>query len=192
MADIAGSGDLIVSKAPKFRQTRKGQVRKHIINVKVRNEIGVLARIATLIAGKGYNIESLSVGETHEPGISRMTIEVIGDDIVIDQVVKQLRKLIDTLKVTDITDVPHVERELVLIKVHTPTARARDEVLRITEIFRGKIVDVSPETYTIEVTGDEDKINAIIELLKPFGIKEMARTGKIAMRRELFTDENND
>ncbi|MDQ7037738.1 MAG: acetolactate synthase small subunit [Aquificota bacterium] len=190
MADTVGGSQITVSKGPKFRQTRKGQVRKHIINVLVRNEIGVLARIATLIAGKGYNIESLSVGETHEKGISRMTIEVIGDDIVIDQVVKQLRKLIDTLKVRDITDVPHVERELVLVKVHTPTARARDEVLRIVEIFRGKIVDVSPETYTIEVTGDEDKIEAILELLKPFGIKEMARTGKVAMRRELFIDEN--
>jgi len=92
-------------------------------------------------------------------------VQIIGDDIVIDQVVKQLRKLIDTIKVRDLTDIPHVERELVLIKVHTPTARARDEVLRITEIFRGKIVDVSQETYTIEVTGDEDKIRAIVELL---------------------------
>ncbi len=190
MADTIGSADLTVARAPRFRQTRKGQVRKHIINVKVRNEIGVLARVATLIAGKGYNIESLSVGETHEPGVSRMTIEVVGDDIVIDQVVKQLRKLIDTLKVKDITDVPHVERELLLIKVHTPTSRARDEVLRIVEIFRGKIIDVSPETYTVEVTGDEDKINAILELLKPFGIKEMARTGKVAMRRDLFVEES--
>ena len=121
-----------------------------------------------------------------------MTIEVVGDDIVIDQVVKQLRKLIDTIKVRDITDTPHVERELALIKVHTPTSRARDEVLRIVEIFRGKIIDVSPETYTIEVTGDEDKVNAILELLKPFGIMELARTGKVAMRRELFTEEGQD
>ena len=185
MADTVGKTDFEVVKSSKTRQIRKGKVRKHIITVKVRNEMGVLARIATLIAGKGYNIEGLSVGETHEKGISRMTIEVIGDDIVIEQVVKQLRRLIDTLKVSDLTDVPHVERELALIKVYTPSARARDEVLRITEIFRGKIVDVSPDTYTIEVTGDEDKINAMIELLKPFGIKEMARTGKIAMRREL-------
>ena len=191
MADTVGGAEITVAKAPKFRETKKGNVRKHVINVKVRNEIGVLARIATLIAGKGYNIESLSVGETHEPGISRMTIEVVGDDIVIDQVVKQLRKLIDTLKVRDITDVPHVERELVLVKVHTPTSRARDEVLRIVEIFRGKIVDVSPETYTIEATGDEGKIDAMLELLKPFGIKEMARTGKVAMRRELFVEEGN-
>lgn len=184
--------DIAIAKSPKTREARKGTIRKHIINVRVRNEIGVLARIATLIAGKGYNIESLSVGETHERGISRMTIEVVGDDIVIDQVVKQLRKLIDTIKVRDITDTPHVERELALIKVHTPTSRARDEVLRIVEIFRGKIIDVSPETYTIEVTGDEDKVNAILELLKPFGIMELARTGKVAMRRELFTEEGQD
>jgi len=188
MADTLGNSDLEVIK-PQKREIRKGQVRKHIITVKVRNEMGVLARIATLIAGKGYNIEGLSVGETHEKGISRMTIEVIGDDIVIEQVVKQLRRLIDTLKVSDLTDVPHVERELALIKVYTPSARARDEVLRITEIFRGKIIDVSPDTYTIEVTGDEDKINAMIELLKPFGIKEMARTGKVAMRREMSIKE---
>jgi len=192
MADTVGKNDLEVVKAPKFREIRKGSVRKHIITLKVRNEMGVLARIATLIAGKGYNIEGLSVGETHEKGISRMTIEVTGDDIVIEQVVKQLRRLIDTLKVSDLTDVPHVERELVLIKVYTPTSRARDEVLRITEIFRGKIIDVSPETYTIEVTGDEDKINAMIELLRPFGIKEMARTGKVAMKREMNIKEEND
>ncbi|WP_461831667.1 acetolactate synthase small subunit [Aquifex sp.] len=194
MADTVGKPDLEVIKTPKTRSIRKGNIRKHIITVKVRNEMGVLARIATLIAGKGYNIESLSVGETHEKGISRMTIEVIGDDIVIEQVVKQLRRLIDTLKVSDLTDIPHVERELALIKVYTPSARARDEVLRITEIFRGKVVDVSPDTYTVEVTGDEDKINAMIELLKPFGIKEMARTGKIAMKRELNLKEveNNE
>ncbi|NPB06734.1 MAG: acetolactate synthase small subunit [Aquificae bacterium] len=192
MSDTVGKADVQVVSSPKLRQLRKGKVRKHIITVKVRNEMGVLARIATLIAGKGYNIEGLSVGETHEKGISRMTIEVIGDDIVIEQVVKQLRRLIDTLKVTDLTDVPHVERELALIKVYTPTPRARDEVLRITEIFRGKVVDVSPDTYTIEVTGDEEKLNAMIELLKPFGIKEMARTGKVAMKREMSVKEDED
>ena len=118
-----------------------------------------------------------------------MTLEVIGDDVVIDQVVKQLRKLIDTIKVKDLTDTPHVERELALIKVHTATPRARDEVLRLVEIFRCRIVDVSPETYTIEITGTEDKVNAFIELVKPFGIKEMARTGKVAMKRESTPQE---
>lgn len=189
MSDITGSAQLDAVKAPLFREVRKGEVRKHIITLTVRNELGVLARIATLIAGKGYNIEGLSVGETHEKGISRMTLEVIGDDVVIDQVVKQLRKLIDTIKVKDLTDTPHVERELALIKVYTATPRARDEVLRLVEIFRAKIVDVSPETYTVEITGTEDKINAFVELVRPFGIKEMARTGKVAMRRENATQE---
>ncbi|MEJ7621820.1 MAG: acetolactate synthase small subunit [Aquificaceae bacterium] len=189
MADTIGSAGLNAVKTPLFREVRKGEVRKHIITLTVRNELGVLARIATLIAGKGYNIEGLSVGETHEKGISRMTLEVIGDDVVIDQVVKQLRKLIDTIKVKDLTDTPHVERELALIKVHTATPRARDEVLRLVEIFRCRIVDVSPETYTVEITGTEDKVNAFIELVKPFGIKEMARTGKVAMKRESIPQE---
>ncbi|RMH80997.1 MAG: acetolactate synthase small subunit [Acidobacteria bacterium] len=184
MSDTVGSAQISTVKSPLFREVRKGEVRRHIITLTVRNELGVLARIATLIAGKGYNIEGLSVGETHEKGISRMTLEVIGDDVIIDQVVKQLRKLIDTLKVKDLTDTPHVERELALVKVHTATPRARDEVLRLTEIFRGRIVDVSSDTYTIEITGTDDKINAFLELLKPFGIKEMARTGKVALRRE--------
>ncbi|MCX8060578.1 MAG: acetolactate synthase small subunit, partial [Aquificaceae bacterium] len=136
-------------------------------------------------------IEDLSVGETHEKGISRMTLEVTGDDVVIDQVVKQLRKLIDTLKVKDLTDVPHVERELALVKVYTATPRARDEVLRLVEIFRAKVVDVSPETYTVEITGAEDKVNAFVELVRPFGIKEMARTGKVAMKRESTAQEED-
>jgi len=189
MADTIGSMQLAAIKAPLFREVKKGEVRKHLITLTVRNELGVLARIATLIAGKGYNIEGLSVGETHEKGISRMTLEVIGDDVVIDQVVKQLRKLIDTIKVKDLTDIPHVERELALIKVHTATPRARDEVLRLVEIFRAKVVDVSPETYTIEITGTEDKINAFVELVRPFGIREMARTGKVAMKREISSQE---
>lgn len=191
MADITASAGLNSVKSPLFREVRKGEVRKHLLTLTVRNELGVLARIATLIAGKGYNIEGLSVGETHEKGISRMTLEVIGDDVVIDQVVKQLRKLIDSLKVKDLTDIPHVERELALIKVNTVTPRARDEVLRLVEIFRAKIVDVSPETYTVEITGTEDKINAFIDLVRPFGIKEMARTGKVAMKRESVPQEED-
>lgn len=191
MSDTLGSAGIEVTKSPIYREVKKGEVRKHIITLTVRNELGVLARIATLIAGKGYNIEGLSVGETHEKGISRMTLEVIGDDVVIEQVVKQLRKLIDTLKVKDLTDIPHVERELALIKVYTATPRARDEVLRLTEIFRGRIVDVSPDTYTVEITGTEDKLNAFIELVRPFGIKEMARTGKVALRREGVQQEED-
>ncbi|MEZ0361975.1 MAG: acetolactate synthase small subunit [Hydrogenobacter sp.] len=191
MSDTIGKSDVTTVKAPALREIKKGTVRKHIITLLVRNELGVLARIATLIAGKGYNIEGLSVGETHERGLSRMTIEVIGDDVVIDQVVKQLRKLIDTIRVRDLTDLPHIERELALVKIHTSTPRARDEVLRITEIFRGRIVDVSQSTYTVEITGTEDKINAFLELVRPFGIMEMARTGKVALRREMASSEED-
>ena len=189
MPDTVGKTLMESVKTPLTRELKKGEVRRHIISITVKNEVGVLARIATLIAGKGYNIEDLSVGETHEKGISRMTLEVIGDDIVIDQVVKQLRKLIDTLKVKDLTDIPHVERELALVKVHTASPRARDEVLRLTEIFRGRIVDVSPDTYTVEITGTTDKINAFVEMVRPFGIKEMARTGKVALKREMQSVE---
>ncbi len=192
MADTIGSNTLEVIKAPLTRELKKGSIRRHIISILVRNEVGVLARIATLIAGKGYNIEDMSVGETHEPGISRMTLEVVGDDVVIDQVIKQLRKLIDTIKVKDLTEIPHVERELALIKVNTQTPRARDEVLRLVEIFRGRIVDVSPDTYTVEITGTTDKINAFLEMVKPFGIREMARTGKVALSREMHKVEKED
>ncbi len=191
MSDTVGGASLSVMQAPLKRELRKGEVRRHIISITVKNEVGVLARIAGLIAGKGYNIEDLSVGETHEKGISRMTLEVVGDDIVIDQVIKQLRKLIDTIKVKDLTDIPHVERELALVKVHTATPRARDEVLRLTEIFRARVVDVSPDTYTVEITGTTDKINAFIELVKPFGIREMARTGKVALKREMQSVEED-
>lgn len=172
-----------------YRQVRKGERRRHIIYALVRNEFGVLARIATLIAGKGYNIEDLSVGQTHEEGISRMTLEVIGDDVVIDQVVKQLRKLIDTLKVVDLTDVPHVERELALIKVSTPSLEARQEVMRLCDIFRARVIDVSQSSYTIEVTGSGEKIDALSKLLQQFGIIEMARTGKVALRRDTSQEE---
>lgn len=126
----------------------------------------------------------MTVGRTHEPNIARITIVVEGEERVVEQIIKQLRKLIETLKVRDITDIPHIERELTLIKVHTENDRARDEIMRLVNIFRGKVVDVSQESYTIEITGDNEKIEAFIDLIKPFGIKEMARTGTLAMVRE--------
>ncbi len=156
----------------------------HTISLLVENKFGVLARIAGLFSGRGYNIESLSVGETVDPNISRMTITVKGDDQVIEQITKQLNKLINVIKVQDLTGEDFIEREMVLIKVFADEASKRAEVLRIVDIFRGKIVDVGRETYTIELTGDKDKIEAIIELLKPLGIKEIARTGKVALLRE--------
>lgn len=155
----------------------------HTISVLVENKFGVLSRVSGLFSGRGYNIESISVGETIDPQISLMTIVTSGDDNVIEQINKQLNKLIDVIKVIDFYDVDHVEREMVLIKV-VPKKEAKAEVLQIAEIFRGKIVDSGLTTYTIEITGDEKKIQAFIELLKPFGIRELVRTGKVAIARE--------
>lgn len=158
---------------------------RHTISVLVENKFGVLSRVAGLFSGRGYNIESLSVGETIDPQISIMTIVTTGDDWVIEQITKQLNKLIDVIKVVDLTELDHVEREMILLKV-APKPENKAEVLRIAEIFRGRVVDSSPNTYTIEITGDEKKIEAFIELMKPMGIKEFVRTGKIAIAREIF------
>ncbi len=156
---------------------------RHTISLLVENKFGVLSRIAGLFSGRGYNIESLSVGETIDPRISIMTIVTSGDDQIIEQITKQLNKLIDVIKVVDMTELDHVEREMVLIKI-APKPEHKAEVLRLAEIFRGRIVDSGLKTYTIEVTGDEKKIEAIVELLKQMGIKEFVRTGKIAIARE--------
>ncbi|UCF89282.1 MAG: acetolactate synthase small subunit [bacterium] len=157
---------------------------RHTISVTVENRSGVLSRVVGLFSGRGFNIDSLSVGETVDATISRITIVTTGDDRIIEQVTKQLRKLVDVIKVTDLTDVNFVDRELILIKINA-TEKNKAEILRINEIFRGKIVDVSPTSYTFEVTGDENKIEAFIKLVKPFGVKEIARTGKVAVSREM-------
>lgn len=156
---------------------------RHTISVLVENKFGVLSRVSGLFSGRGYNIESLSVGETIDPQISTMTIVTTGDDQIIEQITKQLNKLIDVIKVTDMKELEHVEREMVLVKV-APKQQDKAEVLSLTEIFRGRIVDSSQKTYTIEITGDEKKIEAFIELMKPMGIKEFVRTGKVAIARE--------
>ena len=156
---------------------------RHTISVLVENKFGVLSRISGLFSGRGYNIESLSVGETMDPQISAMTIVTTGDDWIIEQIIKQLNKLIDVIKVVDMTELDHVEREMVMIKV-SPRPEDKAEVLRLAEIFRGRVVDSSTKTYTIEVTGEEKKIAAFVELLRPMGIKEFVRTGKIAIARE--------
>ncbi|GAB4483733.1 MAG: acetolactate synthase small subunit [Thermodesulfovibrionales bacterium] len=156
---------------------------RHTISILVENKFGVLSRVSGLFSGRGYNIESLSVGETIDPKVSVMTIVTTGDDWIIEQITKQLNKLIDVIKVVDMTELDHVEREMVMIKV-SPRQEDKAEVLRIAEIFRGRIVDSSQKTYTIEVTGDEKKIAAIVELLRPMGIKEFVRTGKVAIARE--------
>ncbi|HBH62003.1 MAG TPA: acetolactate synthase small subunit [Nitrospiraceae bacterium] len=156
---------------------------RHTISVLVENKFGVLSRISGLFSGRGYNIESLSVGETIDPAVSIMTIVTTGQDQVVEQITKQLNKLIDVIKVVDFMEIDHVEREMVLIKV-SPRKEDRIEVLRLAEIFRGRIVDSGTTTFTIEITGEEKKIEAFIELVKPFGIKEFVRTGKVALARE--------
>jgi acetolactate synthase-1/3 small subunit len=156
---------------------------KYTISILVDNQPGVLSRIAGLFSGRGYNIESLCVAETSEAQLSRVTMVTKGTRPVIEQIKKQLNKLINVVKVIDLTGTKYVQRELALIKVNAkPEYRA--EILRIVDIFRCKVVDVGPEHYTVEVTGDEEKLNAILGLLKPLGIKEVARTGNIALSRE--------
>ncbi len=156
--------------------------RKHTLSLMVENHQGVLAKIASLIAAKGYNIDSLSVAETLDPTVSRMTMSVRGDEWVMEQVVKQFHRIIDVIKVVDLTDEPHVGREMVFVRVNAePVNRA--EILRITEIFRGRIVDVTPTTYTLEITGESGKVEAMLELLQPFGIQEIVRSGTLAIAR---------
>ena len=156
---------------------------KHVLSILVDNQPGVLSRIAGLFSGRGYNIESLCVAETMDPLVSRFTIVTKANAPLVEQINKQLNKLINVIKVNELTGSPYVERELVLIKVKAkPESRA--EILRIVDIFRGKVVDVGQNHYTIEVTGDEGKVAAILTLLKPIGIKEIARTGAIALYRE--------
>ncbi len=155
---------------------------RHVLSVLVENEPGVLSRVSGLFSGRGFNIESLNVAPTLEPGVSHMTITTHGDDQIIEQIVKQLHKLVTVIKVVDFEDLDTVEREMMLIKV-TAEDEKRGEVLRIVDIFRCKVVDVSLNDFTIEATGTHDKIEAIIGLLSHFGIKELARTGAVAMRR---------
>jgi acetolactate synthase-1/3 small subunit len=157
--------------------------KRHTISILVENKFGAFNRIAGMFAAKGYNIDSLSVGPTEEEDVSRMTIVTRGDDHIIEQITKQLNKLIDTLKVVDLTFESFVDRELVLVKVQT-TQSTRPEIMQVAEIFRAKIVDISPRSVTLEATGSQQKVDAIIKMLKPFGIKELARTGRVALKRE--------
>lgn len=155
---------------------------KHIISALVENHSGVLARVSGLISGRGFNIDSLAVGETHDPEVSRMTLVVVGDDRVLEQTVKQLGKLIDVIVIEDIKDEDVIDRELMLAKVEATTS-TRNDIMQIVNTFRAKIVDVNPHSLTIEVTGSESKVDAMLELLTPFGVTEVVRTGLIAMSR---------
>ncbi|MCK5340703.1 MAG: acetolactate synthase small subunit, partial [Desulfobulbaceae bacterium] len=155
---------------------------KHTISVLLQNKPGVLSRVTGLFSGRGFNIESLSVAQTLETGISCLTLVTSGDNAIVEQITKQLHKLIDVIKVTDMSETEYVEREMVLIRVKAE-ASTRAEVLRVIDIFRGKVVDVSSKSYAVEVTGTADKIRAVIDILRPIGIQEIIKTGLIAMSR---------
>jgi len=156
---------------------------KHTLTVVVEDEAGVLTRIASLFARRGFNIESLAVGSSEQTGYSRITMVVPGDDRVIEQITKQLNKLINVITVRDLTEIPCVERELMLVKVNA-TAGNRSEIIEIVQIFRARIVDVSDDSLIVEVVGDPGKMVAILKMLNKFGIREIARTGKISLTRE--------
>ena len=156
---------------------------RHTISVLVENKFGALTRIAGLFSGRGYNIDTLNVAPTQDPSASRMTIVTRGDDATLEQIVKQLNKLVDVLKVIDFRDGEYVDRELALVKVAVDSM-SRAEVMQITDIFRAKIVDVQPKTVTIEITGSEDKVEKFIDLMRAFGIVDLTRTGKVAMPRK--------
>lgn len=156
---------------------------RHTISVLVENKFGVLTRVAGLFSGRGYNIDSLNVAPTHDSTASRMTIVTHGDESTLEQIIKQLKKLPDVLKVQDFREGEYVDRELVLIKVGVDS-KSRAEVMQITDIFRAKIVDVQPKSLTIEITGDESKVEKFIDLMKTFGVLDLTRTGKAAMPRK--------
>ena len=156
---------------------------RHTISVLVENKFGVLTRVAGLFSGRGYNIDSLNVAPTHDSTASRMSIVTHGDEATVEQIIKQLNKLPDVLKVQDFREGEYVDRELVLVKVSVD-AKSRAEVMQITDIFRAKIVDVQPKSLTIEITGNESKVEKFIELMKPFGMLDLTRTGKAAMPRK--------
>ena len=159
---------------------------RHTISILVENEFGVLARVAGLFSGRGFNIDSLSVAKTLDSSLSRITLVTEGDDQIVEQITKHLNKLICVIKVSDFQDTPHVEREMALIKV-AADERTRGEILNIINIFRAQVIDAGPRSFVIEVTGDEGKITAILDLLKPLGVKEIVRTGKVAVQRGIRT-----
>ena len=163
-------------------EPEKSLVQRHVITALVQNRPGVLAHVAGMFAARGFNIDSLVVGRTENADLSRMTIVVIADDRVLDQVRKQLAKIIEVVKVRDFMEVDYVERDLMLIRVNAPAAK-RTEVVELVGLFRGRVVDVAPASLLVELAGTEDKLEAFIDLVRPYGIVELARTGVIAMPR---------
>ena len=156
-------------------------LKKHIISVLVENHFGVLARVSGLFSARGYNIDSLCVGETEDPTVSRMTVVVQGDARVLDQITKQLNKVVEVIEVSDLTSLDHVERELVMVRIAADNRRT--DILEVAAIFRAKVVDVSGNALIVEATGTEGKVEAFIDMMRPFGIQELVRTGSIAIAR---------
>jgi acetolactate synthase-1/3 small subunit len=156
---------------------------RHVLSAVVQNVPGVLAHISGMLASRGYNIDSLAVGETEDPHLSRMTFVVVGDDRVLEQIRKQLEKIVTVVKVVDVSSQDYVERDLMLLKIKAPAGGKRSEIRELVEIFRGRIVDVGPDEVTIEISGRENKIEAFIDRMRPYGITELVRTGRIAMVR---------
>ena len=169
---------------PKTRQAvlAAQKPHRHVISVLVKNVPGLLARCANLFAARGYNIDSLTVGETEDERYSRMTIVVRGEEVIIDALKKGLTKFVDVIKVLDFTGIEHVERDLALVKVHTPSG-SRQEIFQLVEVFEGRVVDIGAKECTVELVGPERKIDTFLALMRPFGIKEMARTGRVALAR---------
>ena len=165
---------------------------RHVLSALVQNVPGVLAHISGMLASRGYNIDSLAVGETENPHLSRMTFVVVGDDRVLEQVRKQLEKIVTVVRVLDVSSRDFVERDLLLMKVKAPAGATRTEIRELVDIFRGKIVDVGPEEVMVEISGRENKVQAFIERVRPYGISELVRTGRIAMVRSAHssTDES--
>ena len=156
---------------------------KHTISILVENKTGVLQRVAGLFTRRDFNIDNITVGKTADTGISRITITTYGDNNTLEQIIKQLNKLIEVIKVREMKPEHTIRRQLALLKIHAPTEQDKSEIIQYTNIFRGHIIDVTPKTITIEITGNPDKINALIELLRPYGIKETAKTGITALSR---------
>lgn len=166
------------------------QEHRHIIAVRLQDSIGALNRVTNLFSARGFNLESVAVGETDDPSVARLTLVTVGNDRIVAQITRQLDGLVDTLDVTDLTDAEHVERELCLLKVRY-TSETRSEVLDIKDIFRGRVVNVTPETMIFEVTGPKKKINAFIGMMQEHGIEEVARSGQVAMHRALEYEAPN-
>ena len=156
---------------------------KHTISILVENKTGVLQRVAGLFTRRDFNINNITVGKTAEPGLSRITITTYGDNNTLEQIIKQLNKLIEVIKVREMKPENTLRRQLALLKIHAPTEQDKSEIIQYTNIFRGHIIDVTQKTITIEITGNPDKINALMDLLRPYGIKETAKTGITAIRR---------